>query len=596
MARTNLFVSLRLLEALLLKGMNHVVLCPGSRSTPLALAVGRLAGEGKLALTTAIDERSAAFLALGIAAGSGTAPAVITTSGSAVANLLPAVVEADRSCQPLLLITADRPARLKNCGANQTVNQEQFLLPATRLFRQGPSAGIHLFTDDLLAFFVEEAWAGCHDFSGPVHLNLPIEEPLNVSANEQTQVLNGWVPENYRSNAKPQSVLKGKQGGISNDFPVLDPSRSGFIVVGPWRGKRKDLIAFQRAVHDWQKISGWPVLADPLSGISSNQKGLINNWELLLPNSLPMPQEEIQVLRLGPLSASRNLELLLNRARGGQVLISEGDARNLDPLNLAIQWSQGFTSWLECFKKKQNFQGNNAVNSETELCKQWLKITKTTQDWLDKHLPLEGMITEPSLARWIPRILPIDIPIMLAASSPVRDWLSFSGVSCLSRRCFGFRGASGIDGTLSLAMGLAKVLGRNFLVTGDIALLHDSNGWLFSSQNLIPLTVLLIDNGGGGIFHQLPLQVEPKESFDRLFAMPQNVDPLALAEAHGVPYRQISCLDDLAPSIEWSLSQSGPVLLRVCTSPSNDAFLRQELRSGLETCLKEFSKNNSVDI
>jgi 2-succinyl-5-enolpyruvyl-6-hydroxy-3-cyclohexene-1-carboxylate synthase len=159
----------------------------------------------------------------------------------------------------------------------------------------------------------------------------------------------------------------------------------------------------------------------------------------------------------------------------------------------------------------------------------------------------------------------------------VRDWLTWSGPAGSSHRCFSFRGASGIDGTLSLAMGLAVNLGPLALVTGDLALLHDSNGWLHASSASAPppLLVLLIDNGGGGIFQQLPIETP---GFERLFAMPQQVDPLALAAAHGVPGRQVACLDDLQEALAWGLSLKRPVLLRLCTDRGRDAALRQQLR------------------
>ena len=161
------------------------MLCPGSRSSPLALAAGELAESGLLSLYNSIDERSAAFLALGLSTAIGKATAVITTSGTAVANLMPAAVEADRSCQPLLLLTADRPYRLKNCGANQTVNQEEFLCSVCRCIEHGPSEGIHKLDNEMLIDLVDRVWQRAHNFAGPVHVNFPIEEPLLASELEQ---------------------------------------------------------------------------------------------------------------------------------------------------------------------------------------------------------------------------------------------------------------------------------------------------------------------------------------------------------------------------------------------------------------------------
>ena len=174
---------------------------------------------------------------------------------------------------------------------------------------------------------------------------------------------------------------------------------------------------------------------------------------------------------------------------------------------------------------------------------------------LRQRLPLQGAVNEPALAHWLPLLLPQQLPVMLAASSPVRDWLIWGGLPAQTRRCFSFRGASGIDGTLSLAMGLAMEQGPMVLVTGDLALLHDSNGWLHGAQGKPPLLVLLIDNQGGGIFQQLPIE---SKQFDRLFAMPSG-------STHW-PWRQPTALTgDRWPA--W----------RICPRPSSGGWLRDGL-------------------
>ncbi|WP_414153537.1 2-succinyl-5-enolpyruvyl-6-hydroxy-3-cyclohexene-1-carboxylic-acid synthase [Prochlorococcus sp. MIT 1307] len=596
-ARKNLIACQELLVAFHAMGLEHIVLCPGSRSGPLALAAGELANRGLLKLVSCIDERSAAFLALGISTANGKAVVVITTSGSAVANLLPAAIEADRSTQPILFLTADRPIRLKNCGSNQTVNQEEFLRPACRSFEQGPNAGIHHLPADEIYALVSKCWQKAHCFPGPVHLNLPIEEPLHASLIEQKEV--------FKLSLK--GSFKFKKGNIPNfhdlpckdslfSLPSLDPSSPGVVVVGPWRGKSENLAAFQVALRKWQSICGWPVFADPLSGVSFDQPGLISNWDLLLCSGLSIPKKDMQVLRLGPMPSSRNLEDWLLSIGKVQVLITEGDYRNLDPLGLSSQWSGGFVSWLEKLEAQFLLSLNIDKTESTRLLNLCLQKDQIAKDWLDKKLVLHGVISEPVLAHWLPNLLPSGIPVMLAASSPVRDWLSYGGKESLQRRCFGFRGASGIDGTLSLGMGLSMALGPTILITGDLALLHDSNGWLFSQSQKPPLVVLVIDNGGGGIFKQINLETESNDSFQRLFAMPQTIDILSLAKSHGIPYRQVSCLEDLQLALDWSLSMSGPVLLRVCTNPVLDADMRREIRMLFSKHLQfDYQKNSQLN-
>ena len=555
------------------------MLCPGSRSSPLALAAGGLAERGLLTLTTAIDERSAAFHALGMAAASGRAAAVITTSGTAVANLLPAAVEADRSALPLLLLSADRPQRLKNCGANQTVNQEDFLAPVCRLFTTGPLDGLHLLSQAQLQSLAANTWQQTLLHPGPVHLNLPFEEPLHPSPAEQQQLWAGW---DLHVDGQRQ-LIRPLPAALTQPLDGLDWSRPGVVVAGPWRGLEADRPAYQQALRAIVECTGWPLLADQLAAVPADLPNLIRHWELLLPQSLPAAAGGLQVLRLGPLPASRRLESWLRGLGSGQLLITEGDPRCLDPLGLSRQCSSGLAAWWNAISAKARF----CPSSSQSLLMAWAEADAQVQRVLDQHLPAAGGVSEPALMKALPELLPQGMPLMLAASSPVRDWQTFAAADLGSRRCFSFRGASGIDGTLSLALGLARAQGPTVLICGDLALQHDSNGWLLASEDSPPLLVLLIDNAGGGIFAQLPIASIATSSFDQLFAMPQRHDPLALAAAHAVPARQLSRLEDLPSALEWGLSQQRTALLRVCTDRSADADLRRQLRQLMVAALQQ---------
>ena len=562
------------MQGLIELGLRRLVLCPGSRSGSLATAAGLLASSGQLQLNTAIDERSAAFLALGLATAGGSAVAVVTTSGTAVANLLPAVIEADRSCQPLLVITADRPIRLKACGANQTVNQEDFLRPACRWCGNGAPEGLHAMASPAVLELAALAWSQAHGAdqaaAGPVHLNLPVEEPIHAPLQEHQPLLDAVLASDEASlfPLQPSTIQSNR------DVPRLDPSRPGVVIAGPWRGLAQDLSAHQQAVRSWLVCSGWPLLADPLSALPVELPGRLHHWDLQLEQLIS--PEPLQVLRLGPLPASRRLEVWLQRNAGDQVLITEGEPRYLDPLGLATQWSGGLAAWCSAQRLDQASRPLSADHSA------WLRRDQALGLWLEEQLVSEGPVSEPALAFQLADLLPPGLPVMLSASSPVRDWLTWSGRSGSDRRCFSFRGASGIDGTLSLAMGLALETGPMLLVTGDLALLHDSNGWLHGQSDGPPLVVLLIDNDGGGIFQQLPIEQASPKRFDALFAMPQRVNPIALAAAHGVPGRSIAVIDDLPEALSWALAQQGPVLLRVCTDRHADAAFRRKLRSAAQ--------------
>ena len=573
---------LQLLAALMARGLKRLVLCPGSRSAPLAVAAYLLEREG-LELHTAIDERSAAFFALGLARGGDQPVAVVTTSGSAVANLLPALVEADQGTIPLLLLTADRPGRLKGCGANQTVNQEAFLRPCCRWFGQGAAEGLQSMAPDALERLAAQAMAAAvgqgREPAGPVHLNLPLEEPLHPDGPALAWLRRWRLPAPAADHGATEPP---PEPAVSWGEVVLDPDQAGVVVAGPWRGRARDWAGHLEALRSWQQRSGWPVLADALSGLRGALRGpLVTGYDLLLEAPPEAGSEEWaapQVLRLGPLPASRRLQRWLERQRGPQVLVSEGAPRALDPLRrIRGQWSGGLARWPGLALARS---GTPTAEARA-LAERWLRQERRLQRRLwAKGEGDHGGIEEPWLARRLGQLLPPGLAVMVANSSPVRDWETFADPAAPGRAIYSFRGASGIDGTLSIACGLAEAVGRLVLVSGDLALLHDSNGWLWSPQLRGGLLVVLIDNGGGGIFEQLPIRPVDGDAldFERLFAMPQRVDPCALAAAHGVPSREVRRKADLAEALGWGLAQP-LALLRVVSDRVADAALRRQLRT-----------------
>lgn len=573
---------LQLLQALQARGLRHLVLCPGSRSGPLAVAASLLEGRD-LRITTAIDERSASFFALGMARALGSPVAVVTTSGTAVANLLPALVEADLGTIPLLVLTADRPQRLKNCGANQTVPQEAFLEACCRWVGLADPQGLAAMDQASLRDLAIQGMAaacghGDHP-AGPVHLNLPLDEPLHGDGHALA-----WLKAREQADSSDHEGTPGEGLGAQPRSGwgeiTLDPDQPGVVVAGPWRGSPSAWAGHLEALERWQERSGWPVLADALSGLRGVASGsLVAGYDLVLSGCLE-GWEAFQVLRLGPLPASRRLQSWLEQQAGPQVLVSEGDPRPLDPLKcIQGQWSGGLAHWPPLARA-----GPGAASRDNlALCERWLQRDALVQELLTSTIGgpgTESPCEEPWLARRLSQLLPAGLAVMLANSSPVRDWESFSDPAAAGRPIFSFRGASGIDGTLSMACGLAEVIGHLVLITGDLALLHDSNGWLWSPQLRGRLLVVLVDNGGGGIFEQLPIRPQEPDllDFDRFFAMPQGVDPRALARAHGVPSRNVQRIDELEPALAWGLAE--PIaLLRVVTNRQADAARRRQLRT-----------------
>ena len=566
----NFFRSLQLLDLFTKIGVKNLILCPGSRSAPLAIAAGELNKRRILNVFNSIDERSAGFHSLGISTASGDVSLVVTTSGTAVGNLLPAAIEADKSCKSIVFITADRPLRLKNCGSNQTVNQEEFLNSVCRSNLSTNLNGIHENNDDDILKIVETVKKQILQSPGPIHLNIPFEKPLDISLNNKKK--NFEVFERFYLNKTYQFLKNDNQNKniqfSEKFFKRINLSNPGIIIVGPYQGSTKDLDSFNSALKKLQEITGWPVLVDPVSGVSAELRGLVENWELILKTNKNIIQCD-QILRLGPLSSSNDLEDFLLNFEGLQILVKENNIRKLDPIKKSLEYDFGIRNFvnqlLGAFSNHQK-KTKPLINLGQVLIKEGAKIKEILKEQLFSNTE----ITEYKLANFVPKIWPENYPIMLSASSPIRDWLTFSENATLTRECFSFRGASGIDGTLSLALGIARITKPVLLVTGDLALIHDINGFLIENAIELNLTILLINNNGGNIFNNLYKNNLEEEELKKLFIMPKSINWENLAKGYQVPIKNVSDLNKLREAFEWSLSMQKSVIIKVDINVENE--------------------------
>ncbi len=565
----NFLRSLQLLNLLIKIGVQNLILCPGSRSAPLAIAAGELNKLGLVNIFNSIDERSAGFHALGISAASGNLSVVITTSGTAVSNLLPAAVEADRSCKGIIFLTADRPLRLKDCGANQTVNQEDFLSSVCRRVLNTNLNGLNETEDNEILNLVQIIEKEISTFPGPIHLNIPIDKPLDITAVNKKSVLAVFE----RIYLKKKYVLqKNEIMSNKNKFfeisKILNLDESGIILVGPYQGSINELSSFNKSLEQLQEITGWPVFADPVSGVYSDLRGLVVNWELVLRKNKNLINCH-QILRLGPMSSSIDLEKFLTRFEGNQILIKEKNLRKLDPIKKSFEYEFGLTKFVNqlLVDLSINQKNKKSLNSlALDLIEEGEKIKKILKEKITKN----NQITEYKLANLVPKIWPAENPIMLSASSPIRDWLTFSENCTLTRNCFSFRGASGIDGTLSLALGISRIKNPLLLVTGDLAFVHDINGWLIENSIDLNLTILLINNNGGNIFNRLYKKNLKEDELKKLFLMPKEINWEKLAEGYQVNFKSVTNFKKLRESLEWSISIQKSVIIKVDIDPENE--------------------------
>ena len=348
----------------------------------------------------------------------------------------------------------------------------------------------------------------------------------------------------------------------------LNLDESGIILVGPYQGSINDLISFNKSLERLQEITGWPVFADPVSGVNSDLRGLVVNWELVLrknKNSINCHQ----LLRLGPMSSSIDLEKFLINFKGIQILIKEKNYRKLDPIKKSFEYDFGLSNFTTLLLEELSINEKNK-KSLTPMALNLMEQGEQIKEILKEKITQDNQITEYMLANLVPKLWPAENPIMLSASSPIRDWLTFSENGTLTRNCFGFRGASGIDGTLSLALGISIIKNPLLLVTGDLAFIHDINGWLIENSIDMNLTILLINNNGGNIFNRIYKKNLKEDELKKLFLMPKEINWPKLAEGYQVNFIGVENFKKLREAFDWSISIQKSVIIKVDVDPENE--------------------------
>ncbi|MGC4958291.1 2-succinyl-5-enolpyruvyl-6-hydroxy-3-cyclohexene-1-carboxylic-acid synthase [Actinomadura citrea] len=534
-------------------GMTDVVLAPGSRSAPLALALHAAEEAGLLRLHVRIDERSASFLGLGMAKRSGRPVALVCTSGTAAANFHPAVVEAHESGVPLIVITADRPPELRDTGANQTIDQVKLYGTAVRWSAE---IGVPENRPGMVAYWrslVSRAWGLAQaPVPGPVHVNAAFREPLIPDGDETwCEPLDGDATGAWTRvrPATPGSVLH------------VPPTRRGVLVVGDGAVNVKRYVAAA-------SMAGWPVLSEPNGNARYGDHALSSHHFLLgVPEFVERHRPEV-VVTLGKPGLSRPLLSLLRRAEE-HIVLAPDLAHWPDPVRSATQVAPEVEIPV--------------VSGDDVWLKSWRAADQAAAAAVDAVLDAVPEVSEPRLARDMAATLPGGSLLFTAASMPIRD---LDQVMRPRRgiRIMANRGASGIDGLVSSAMGAALVhSGRSYALLGDLAFLHDQNGLIMGPRERRPdLAILVVNNQGGGIFSLLP-QAALRGPFERVFGTPHQVDLEAVAAAHGVPYRRLAAAADLPKA----LAGDGLRIIEARTDREANAALHADLRKAAQAAVRD---------
>jgi 2-succinyl-5-enolpyruvyl-6-hydroxy-3-cyclohexene-1-carboxylate synthase len=549
--------ALVLADELARRGVRHAVIAPGSRSTPIALA---FAEHPKITVHVRIDERSAAYLALGIAKATGDVVPVLCTSGTATTYFHGAVMEADLARVPLLLLTADRPPELHGIGANQTVDQSGLYGSAVRWSYDIPPPEAHPDAVDAWRETVRTTVERCLGLqgepAGPVHLNLALREPL-IPVDDGT----GFDYDLGLDRSRQLTVTKPPPVTAPDELAsALGDVRQGVVIVG-------DVAGDPEPVLRWSEAVGWPLIAEPHSTARRGASPIRAADLLLRDQSFVDTHRPDLVVVVGRIGLSRAMQDWLRTV--DHVVIAP-DGGNWDTTRSAIRVIPTSAAALDRLDAA-------AHRADDGWLAAWTSASHRVSAAIDEVLDANPDLSEPRIARDVARLLPAGAALVVASSMPIRD-LDLVMEPRDDVTVYANRGVSGIDGFVSTAQGIAtgRGSGPTVALCGDLSLLHDSNGLIRGDELQPDLTYVVINNDGGGIFSLLPQgnAVEPA-AFERLFGTPHGVSIETLAAAYGVPHRLVSTADELAESLS---TFSGIRIVEIRTDRQDNAALHAQLR------------------
>ena len=579
-------------EELARSGVRHVCFAPGSRSTPLALTI---AGHPALRSWAHIDERSAAFFALGMARVLGAPVALLCTSGTAAANFLPAVVEAHRSGVPLLVLTADRPQELRDVGAAQTIDQNRLYGEHAKWFVEvalpESSADMLRYARTIACRAVAAAAATP---AGVVHLNFPFREPLvPVPAAAPPLMSDGdalaW---HGRPDGEPWVVVADARRIA--DAPTVErlaarlaAARSPLLVCGPQFDP-----ALAAPLAALATLLGAPLLADPLSQLrwgTHDRSAVIDRYDSALRHA-PIATALVPdlVLRLGGLPTSKPLlQYLQLHSTARQVVVSA--AGWPDPTLLAAEMVHADPAVLcELLLARLTAAGGRAAAAPRWLA-EWRAIDRAADAAITGYVAGVAETFEGRALAEVAALVPTNATLFVSSSMPVRDLDGFGRGDARSLRVLANRGANGIDGVVSSALGAAAAIGETgggplVLVIGDLAFYHDMNGLLAGKLHALDATIVVINNDGGGIFSFLP-QAADTRHFEQLFGTPHGLEFAPAAALYGARYTRADGWPSLRASVAAGIAGRGLHIVELRTDRTRNVALHREAWGAVATAL-----------
>jgi len=563
-ANLNIFWSSLIIEELIRQGCNYFCISPGSRSTPLTVAVA----QNKKAISRIFyDERGASFHALGYARATGKPAVLICTSGTAAANYYPAIIESCQDSVPLIVLTADRPPELRAAGANQTIDQVKMFGNYVNWFFELPTPDANISPQFVLSTINQAYFKSMHSPKGPVHINCMFREPF-FSENELP--LND-ISSNLKESIKPYTTFQFTENNILPDSELIEKinkSERGILIAG-----KMDNHSESKAVYKLAEKLNWPVFADITSGlrIGTDSELIIEHFDLaLLSNSFKNSLKPEMVIQFGKRFVSKRLQNFLNELKPENYLVIDDHPDRFDPTHIVTDRIVGNIS---------KFCENLVPSIKDNIDKNWIeniyKVNNSINELINNEFGSRSDLSEITTARIISKNIPQNSNLFLASSMPIRDMDMFAIKSNNNISIAANRGASGIDGTTASAIGFAE--GNYSAVTlmlGDLAFIHDLNSLHQLASSKYPVFIILINNSGGGIFSFLPI-ANQKDVFKEYFSTPHDLTFKSAADLFKLKYYNPKSTTELISNYQSANNEQKSAIFEITTDQEENFNLHK---------------------
>lgn len=564
------------IEELIRNNVDCFFISPGSRSSPLTIAA---ANNKKAIKYVHFDERSSAFAALGYSSATQKPCAIITTSGTAVANLFPAVIEASKKKVPLIILTADRPSELRLTGAHQTIDQVKIFGNYVRMFVDLPTPTLEIKPSFVLTTVDQALHLSNGELKGPVHINCMFREPLlsNIKNNYPKQYfvgLNNWL----KSDKVFTKYIKSTQGFDLSDAEYLankiNASKTGIIVVGKL-SKLRDIKAVEKLSIKLQ----WPIFTDVTSKFqfSQNCPNVVHNFDQILlgKNSWKVIQPDCVIHFGGRITSKRWYQFIENIMPKEYIMLLNHPLRN-DPLhNVTVRIQSKIDGLINQLIGRVKSGKPNNVLKKLNVCNERIDgfLNQCTKELTE--------INEPLAVRLLTKLIPRDNALFLASSLSIRYVDMYADMATKNIELGSNRGASGIDGTIASAVGFSNGLNkRTTLLIGDLAFLYDLNSLSMLRNINNPITIIVLNNNGGGIFSGLPVN-QFKGVFEDYFTTPHHLTFKHAALMFDLNYSNPATLDDFGVEYNISLNNKKSTLIEVKTLINENLKIIKKIQSDI---------------